>query len=263
MSCFEISIITVCRNAVPSIRCTIESVVAQKKNGQLEYIIIDGDSADGTQEIIKSFGSAVDIYVSEPDMGISDAFNKGILHSSGAIIGLINADDTLLPGTLGLVCDFFSSNPDVDVLHGDVILCDGDRIIKQMAPAGQWWYPWRLVLFNHPATFVRRRIYEKFGMFDTSFRIAMDVDIYLRWMESSVAMRYLPVPLVMMKTGGLSGKSAKQGFDEVRRIFIGYGYPCLVVNLLYLSKIVIHALLASLKRCKSFWLKAARIEANE
>lgn len=250
MPCPTISIITVSRNAAQSIRHTIESVIAQKKPGQVEYIVIDGDSSDGTQDIVKSFGRSVDIFVSEPDNGISDAFNKGLLHSSGDIIGLINADDSLLPGTISRVCNFFFSNPDVDVLHGDVMLCDRDRIIKQMAPAGRWWYPWRLVLFNHPATFVRRDIYEKFGLFDTSLRIAMDVDMYLRWKGSSVTMKYLPVPLVVMKAGGVSGQSALQGFDEARRIFLGYGYPWLVVNLLYLSKIVIHTLIASLYRCK-------------
>lgn len=252
MPCPTISIITVCRNAARSIHLTIESVVAQKQPGQVEYIVIDGDSTDGTQEIIRSFGSAVDIFVSEPDSGISDAFNKGILHSTADIIGLINADDSLLPGTISRICSFFSSNPDVDVLHGDVMLCDNDRIIKQMAPAGRWWYPWRLVLFNHPATFVRRNVYEKYGHFNTSLRVAMDVDMYLRWKESSVSMKYLPIPLVRMKAGGVSGQSALQGFDEVRRIFIGYGYPWLAVYLQYLSKIVIHSLLAFLYRCRRF-----------
>ena len=250
MTCPTISIITVCRNAAPSIHQTIESVIAQKKFGQVEYIVIDGDSTDGTQDIIKSFGSSVDIFVSEPDSGISDAFNKGIQHSSGDIIGLINADDSLLPDSISLVCNFFSSNPDIDVLHGDVLLCDGERIIKHMAPAGRWWYPWRLVLFNHPATFVRRNVYEKYGLFNTSLRIAMDVDMYLRWKKSSVAMKYLPVPLAMMKVGGVSGQSALQGYEEVRRTFLGYGYPWLVVNLLFLAKIVIHSLLVFLHRCK-------------
>jgi len=250
MSCPTISIITVCRNAANTICHTLESVIAQKRNGLVEYIVIDGGSTDGTQDIVKSYGCTVDAFVSEPDNGISDAFNKGIQHSSGGIIGLINADDCLSPDTINCVCNFFSSNPDVDLLHGDVLLCDGDRIIKQMVPAGRWWYPWRLVLFNHPATFVRRNIYETFGLFDTSLKIAMDVEMFLRWKRASVSIKYLPIPLVVMQVGGVSGQSAIQGFDETRRIFLEYGYPWFVVNLLCLSKTVIHTVIASVYRCK-------------
>lgn len=237
----EITVITVCRNAASTISRTIESVLEHKKTRPIEYIVIDGDSSDDTQQIVRSFGNLIDVFISEPDNGVSDAFNKGILLATGEIIALINADDYLLPGALDRVCEYFELNPRVDVLHGDVLLGEGGRIIKRMKPAGRWWYPWRLVLFNHPATFVRRHVYHKYGLFDTSLQIAMDVEMYLRWQRSEVVIEYLPIPLSAMESGGLSDQAAHRGFNEVRQCFLRYKYPWLVVNLLYLSKIAINA----------------------
>lgn len=230
-----ISIITVCRNSSTTIGKTIESILSQRFEG-MEYIIIDGASTDGTQNIIRSYGSGVDIFISEPDKGIAEAFNKGIALSSGEIIGIINSDDRLLTGALQKVRDFFAHNRDVEVLHADVLLYDGECLVKQMKPAGRWWYPWRLVLFNHPATFVKRAVYEKHGMFDPSYRIAMDVEIFLRWKRMGLTITYLPEPLVKMQIGGMSGRHAFKGYREVRRAMILKGLPVFLVNVLFLTR---------------------------
>lgn len=236
MNSNKITIITVCRNAAASILQTIESVITQKQGKLVEYIIIDGASTDGTQKIVKSVGSAVDVFISEPDGGIADAFNKGILRSSGALVCLINADDCLLPGVINKVINFFATHPDVDALHGDVLLYEGSHLIKRIRPAGRWWYPWRLVLFNHPATFVRRSVYEQYGLFDTSYRIAMDVEIFLRWMRNGINIVYLPDTLVAMQAGGMSGRSALQGYREAKRAFSTYRFPSLPVTIQYISR---------------------------
>jgi len=222
-------------NSNSSISQTISSVLGQHQRG-LEYIIVDGSSTDGTQETVKSFGNAVDVFISEPDRGIADAFNKGILHSSGVLVGLINADDCLLPGAIEKVITYFATHPDVDVLHGDVLLYDGAQLIKRIQPAGRWWYPWRLVIFNHPATFVRRSVYEKCGFFDTGYKIAMDVEIFLRWMRKGICIAYVPDVFVAMQAGGVSGRSAFGGYREVKRAFSTYGFPSLVVTIQFICK---------------------------
>ena len=239
----SISIVTVCRNAEATIAGTIESIRGQRYPS-LEYIVIDGASGDSTPDIVRSYGGMVDFFVSEPDSGIVEAFNKGISRASGEIIGLINADDELLPGALDRVCDFFSRYPDVDVVHGDVLLCNGERVLKRVRPAGCWWYPWRMVLFNHPATFVRRRVYEKYGLFDISYRIAMDVEMFLRWQASGVRIQYLPEVLVSMKYGGVSNQCAEAGFREARRAFLNYYYPSFLVNLQFAGKLLLNRILS-------------------
>ncbi len=240
----KITIITVCKNAAASIRETIDSVISQKQGKIVEYIVIDGASTDGTQEIVKSFDNSVDIFISELDGGIADAFNKGIVRSSGTIIGLINADDCLLPGVIDKVSNYFTAHPEVDVIHGDVLLYEGGRLFKRVKPAGRWWYPWRLVLFNHPTTFVRQSVYKRYGLFDTSYRIAMDVEMFLRWQSHGVIVKYLPEVFVDVMCGGLSGQFATVGYREARTAFLLYGYSPILVNLLFATKLLINRILS-------------------
>jgi len=234
-----ISIITVCLNSRSTIGRTIQSVLDQKQC-DVEYIIIDGGSTDGTQDVIRSFGCGIDIFVCEADKGISDGFNKGISLAKGAIIGLVNSDDHLLPGTLQKILDYFQKNPDSQVVHGDLLLYSGDLHVKKVTPAGRWWYPWRLVLFNHPATFVRKSVYDTYGLFSLEYRIAMDIEIFLRWVTAGIKIDYLPEPLVAMHYGGLSDSQPYDGYRESRRAFIEHGFPVLPVRLLCLTKCLLH-----------------------
>ncbi len=237
-----ISIITVCRNSGETIACTIESILSQK-NTDVEYIVIDGASTDQTLEVIDPFVSRIDQLVSEPDFGIAHAFNKGIERASSDLIGLINADDQLLPGSLELVRRYFSEHPECQVLHGDVYLADDSRIIKRLKPSRFWWCPWRLVLFNHPATFVRKSVYEKWGGFSEKYRIAMDVEIFAKWSVHGVKIDYLPVPLVKMQTGGISTSQANLGYRESRVAFIQHGRNPFLANFHYGCKVGLNALL--------------------
>lgn len=243
----DISIVTISYNSAKTIDKTIKSVITQNYDS-MEYIVIDGNSSDGTKEVIRSFSNKIDIFVSEPDKGIADAFNKGISIASGKIIGLINSDDILLPGAVQTIIDFFSENQDIEVIHGDILLYDDDSFIKQIKPSGRWWYPWRLVLFNHPATFVKRSVYENFGGFNLEYRIAMDIEIFLRWRKAGVNIAYLPKPLVNMQAGGISGNHAFQGYKETKKAFIKYGYSPLWVNILYLARFWVHFIAEAQKK---------------
>jgi glycosyltransferase involved in cell wall biosynthesis len=230
-----LTVVTVCLNAAQTIKSTIDSVLAQKNAG-VEYVVVDGGSCDGTLEIIASYGDQIDTLISEPDRGIADAFNKGIACAQGSVIGLLNADDVLLPGALSRVLAWFDAHPEREVLHGDVLLYDGEKFIKRMKPAKRWWYPWRLVLFNHPATFVKRELYERMGGFDPAYTLAMDVEIFARWSKLGANIHYAPHPLVRMRTGGVSGRHPQQGYAEARRALVSHGFSPLAANAQYLFR---------------------------
>jgi len=240
--CKQISIITISRNAAKTINYTINSVIGQDYP-DFEYIIIDGSSTDGTMDIVKSFGNRINHVVSEPDNGISDAFNKGIALSNGTIIGIINADDELLPGTLNAVVNYFSLNPDVTVIHGDVLLYDGERMLKRLIPPLCWWYPWRMIVINHPATFVRRGVYDRCGLYATDIRYAMDIDMYLRWKKHGESIHYLPMPLAKMRTGGVGGRNAIAAFAEGRRVMLVHQYSWLLATIQFCGRCFGHVIL--------------------
>ena len=232
----KFSVITICRNSSKTITNTIESVITQHFDGILEYIIVDGASTDGTQDIIHSFGGSIDKFVSEPDSGISEAFNKGLSMATGDIIGIINSDDAFLAGTLEKVLLYYSKHPCADVVHGDVLLYQGDIFVKRIIPPKFWWVPWRLIVFNHPATFVRRRVYEKCGGFDSRYRYAMDIDLYLRWVRSGLTIGYLGEPLARMLAGGIGGQNAFAAFAEGRRVMIENGFSPAMASVQYLGR---------------------------
>jgi len=246
----SLSIITVCKNAAAGIAATIESVLFQKTGG-IEYLVVDGASCDGTLEIVRSYGDKVDFVISEADNGIAEAFNKGITRARGEIVGLLNADDLLLPGTLRRVCGYFAAHPDVDVLHGDVMLYQGNCLIKRVRPAGRWWCPWRLVLFNHPATFVRREVYERYGLFDTSYEIAMDVEIFLRWIRTGVKITYLPEVMVAMQSGGVSGQRAFHGYREARRALAAHRFLVIPATIQYVARYVVQVVVLMQEKLRS------------
>lgn len=238
----KISLVTVCRNSAATIAKTIESILAQKDTG-VEYIVIDGASTDSTKDIINAYSENIDIYLSEPDAGIAEAFNKGIALATGEIIGLINSDDALASGAVEKVRRFFTNHPDTDVLHGDILLFNGTHVVKQIKPPSHWWYPWRIVLFNHPATFVKKTVYRQHGLFDTSYSIAMDVEIFLRWLQHGVKIDYLPEILTEMQTDGVSGRHAVEGYRQVRNALLHHGFSPPLAQLQYWSKIVLWGLL--------------------
>ncbi|MCX5871012.1 MAG: glycosyltransferase family 2 protein [Deltaproteobacteria bacterium] len=238
-----ISIVTICRNSAATIEKTIESILAQKDAG-VEYVIIDGASTDTTQDIIKSYGRKLDTYLSEPDEGIADAFNKGIALATGDIIGLINSDDTLAPGALDTVRRFCKDHPDTDVLHGDILLLNGTHIIKRIKPASRWWYPWRLsLIFNHPATFVRQTVYRKHGLFDSSYSIAMDAEIFLRWVKCGVKTSYIPEILAHMQAGGVSGRRGIETCRQQREALLHHGFSLPLAHLQYWGKVTLWVML--------------------
>ncbi|MDY6934532.1 MAG: glycosyltransferase family 2 protein [Spirochaetota bacterium] len=209
----KVTIITVVYNGQDTIQDTIESVLTQTYEN-IEYIIIDGNSNDGTVEIIKSYGKKISKFISEPDNGIYDAMNKGIGFATGDLIGFLNSDDLYLDASvIEKVVNTIESNKS-NSCYGDLIYFDkndNDKIIRNWHSDNYYngifkrgWHP------PHPTFFVRKNIYEKFGNFNLEFKIAADYELMLRFLEKcNVSTCYIPETLVKMRIGGTSNRNIK------------------------------------------------------
>ncbi len=195
-----VSVITPVLNAANSLAQTVCSVLGQSYPN-IEYIVIDGASTDGTLDILRSFDHGIDLWLSEPDAGISDAFNKGVALATGDIIGILNADDWYEPEAVAIIVDAFSS--------GEVDLVCGALQYWQNGRRGLIFYSDHGNLHlestvNHPTVFVKRPIYLQHGLFSMQYRYAMDYDLLLRFFLRGVRFLVLPDVLANMRLGGAS-----------------------------------------------------------
>jgi len=207
----KISIITVTYNSRDTIKDTIESVRSQTYD-DIEYIIIDGGSTDGTIEIVNEYEKDVDIFISEPDDGIYDAMNKGIALASGDVIGILNSDDFYADNSvLNSVAEAFLTKK-IDCIYGDLVYIDSFNINKitrywksDSFTPGIFYTGWHPA---HPTFFVKKSTYEKFGLYKTKFKLAADYELMLRFLEKNqLSSIYIPKVLVKMRCGGISNKS--------------------------------------------------------
>ncbi|MFN9679485.1 MAG: glycosyltransferase family 2 protein [bacterium] len=208
----RISVITACLNAAATIADTIESVLAQD-HSDVEHIIVDGVSRDGTLEIVKRYGPRISRVVSEPDLGLYDSANKGLRMATGDVVGYLNADDYYAaPDALSTVAAAFG--PGIDVVHADLDFIDPrdtSRITRRFrsrpyAPGDfrKGWHP------AHPTFYARRDVLLEAGGFDERYRIAADIDLMMRVMEVRGARSvHLPRVLVKMREGGMSNRSLR------------------------------------------------------
>jgi glycosyltransferase involved in cell wall biosynthesis len=211
MTSLKISVITVCFNNQSTIQDTIQSVLDQSYKN-IEYIIIDGQSNDGTVEIIKSFGSRISKFVSEPDVGMYDAINKGIKLASGEIVGILNSDDFFYNNTvLEKVADTLNNN-NTDAVYGDALFVDRlntDKIKRYYS--SKHFNPEKFksgFMPAHPSFYVKRDLFEKLGYYKTDYKIASDYELLVRFMYvNHIRCKYIEMPFVSMRTGGLSNKS--------------------------------------------------------
>lgn len=204
----KISIITVAYNAVDTIESTLLSV-AQQTFPDVEHVVIDGGSNDGTKDVISSHGDRISRFVSEPDHGIYDAMNKGVALATGDVIGFLNADDSYASeNVLARVAEIMERYQ-LDALFGDVAFYRPEnpgRIVRRYSSAhfrpGRIAWGW---MPAHPALFVKREIFQNAGPFRTDYRIAGDFEFVARvFGKQSLRFRYLPEVLVKMRMGGVS-----------------------------------------------------------
>jgi len=208
----KITIITVSYNSDKTIETTFKSLLEQTYSN-IEYIVIDGGSTDNTLNIAKKYSSIISILISEQDNGLYDAMNKGIKLASGDIIGLINSDDLFCdPDAISKVVKEFEKNKNLDSVYADLFYVaemDINKISRRWVSGIQrkfkyGWHP------AHPTFYIKKTIYDRFGLFDLSFRLAADFEIMLRFLEKyKINTYYLKDPLVKMRLGGETNKSFK------------------------------------------------------
>lgn len=207
----RISVITACYNSVSTVLDTLQSVASQT-HSDIEHIIIDGGSIDGTMDILQSHRAQFAALVSEPDGGIYNALNKGILRATGDVVGVLHSDDLFANDTIVSRVATAFADPVVDAVYGDldyVFRSDTSKVIRRWRAGhysrgklSQGWMP------PHPTLFVRREIYARWGCFDIRYRIAADYDFLLRILDrADLRLVYIPEVLVKMRVGGKSNRS--------------------------------------------------------
>lgn len=245
-----ISVVTPTFNAVATLGRTIDSVCAQKYPS-VEYIVVDGGSRDSTLELLRSRSADIDLWISEPDSGIADAFNKGIALASGENIAIVNADDWLEPEQLRVaVAELERSG--ADFVFGDMMLHAPDETPVHIF-TGERDYAPRLAHsmphLNHPTVVCRRGVYERFGLFELTWRIALDYEWFCRIQRGGASGHRASGLVGHMSLQGVSDQAAERGFAEVREISVRYGYPAPLAWLRFLVRVAKLRTRRVLERC--------------
>lgn len=214
MSFAKVSIITVCYNSEKTIEQTIFSVLNQTYSN-IEYIIIDGGSQDCTLDIIKKYGDRIQL-ISEIDDGIFHAMNKGIMKASGDIIGIINSDDWYEDYAVDLAVQFLNE-ADCDLVYGWWKNVFDNGVMSESKSDILENLRYRMVI-SHPTVFVKKVIYEKYGIFNQQYAFAADYDLMLRFYECGVKMVEIPRNLAYFRMSGKCNTQYGKTINEVREI---------------------------------------------
>lgn len=210
----KISIITVCYNSEAFIASAIESVLSQSYTN-IEYIVIDGGSQDGTMSIIQSYGERIARVVSEPDEGIYDAMNKGITLATGEVIGILNSDDFYPHAdVVAQVVEAFAANPDTQMVLGNVDFVRPDDLTSPVRFYSSFrFYPWKMrfgFMPAHPATFIKRTTFQMSGDYKLGYKTGADFDWFVRALVvNRLPYTMLNLALVRMREGGVSTSGLK------------------------------------------------------
>jgi len=208
----KISVITVCYNSAATLEETIQSVLAQD-HSDVEYIIVDGASTDGTADILAKYQNQIHKVISEPDKGIYDAMNKGLALATGDVVAILNSDDLYADvHVLSRVAKEFEKGK-WDCLCTDISIFKEttDNIIRRYSCTR--WKPWMFRIGHqppHPGFFVKQKCYSQHGEFNTDYRTAADFDLMLRFIyKHKLPTQYLPMTTVLMRSGGESQRGIK------------------------------------------------------
>jgi len=266
----KISLITACYNSAKTIKTAIESVLSQK-GVDIEYIVVDGGSTDGTVAIVEEFSRKEHKgrkegfefkWMSERDRGMYDAINKGIKMATGDIVGILNADDVLASDdTLAHIASAFNTDscpltPDpsrVDVVYADIRFVKEGESVEALrgAPTVRYcsaakWRPWMFrfaAMVPHPSFYVRRECFERLGGYSLDYRICADFELELRYLYlAKLKAAYLPECVVVMRTGGMSTSGWRSNVvinrEDLRALRAHGIWSCMpLIYLKYLFKI--------------------------
>ena len=242
----KISIITITYNSEKTLADTLESILAQTYQ-EIEYIVVDGASKDGTMDLVKRYEPLFEgkmRYVSEPDKGLYDAMNKGIALATGEVVGILNSDDFYTSSEVLTEVAMMMADRTIDAVYGDVHYVKDGQLGKCVRYYTSRPFHRRWMRFGfmpaHPSFYCRRSVYERYGGFDLSYKVAADFENLLRLLfVHRISTRYIPLDFVTMRTGGASSsglRSHKQIMrDHLRALrqnkvysnllFLGLRYP--------------------------------------
>lgn len=244
------SIITVCYNAEQTIKDTLESLCNQNfKN--LEYLVIDGASTDGTLDTIRAYEHKFKqnnirfVYVSEPDKGMYDAMNKGISMAKGTLIGILNSDDWYEPTALQTIYSLYSNTEKKGLYCGQMhrvnhkkepykTLNNNRKIRRTIALK---------MPINHPATFVHREVYKAIGKFDTSYRLSADYDFVFRAFKAGIPFVFSDSILTNMRNSGATGVLSNLWVTAKENYYIRKKHKVFGAEIYYLKRVVFNCLI--------------------
>ncbi|SHH03614.1 glycosyltransferase family 2 protein [Flavobacterium defluvii] len=237
----RITIITVCYNRKETIEKAIKSVLAQNYN-DIEYIIIDGNSTDGTKDIIESYRNKISNYISEPDKGMYDAINKGLKLATGDVIGLMHSDDEFFDRkAVSRIAARFENDANIDGVYGDGVYVSNDkneRLIRDriggifsLKRIKEGWLP------LHPTVYLKKAVIDKHGLYNLDFKIASDTEFLLRYLyKYKINMSYIDAYIVRMRMGGMS-TSFKRAFEVLKEDYKIYKFHGLAaISVVFLKK---------------------------
>ena len=245
---YLVTVVTVVRNGEEHIEKTISSVITDKPNW-LQYIVIDGASTDSTFALISKYRDSIDCIISEPDLGIYDAMNKGISLAQGMCIGLLNSGDLYVEGSLPLVASYAKG---FDAKYW--LLAGGVQSISSKGILGDIFVPdqsvlrnrYRMMPLNHPAMFVSRAVYSDYGKYNVHYKISSDYEFVLMVVANNIPIHFVDRVFVRMLSGGVSESllSLPTMMSEsynIRRKYKGMAY-CLLVAIRELASFMVNRL---------------------
>lgn len=240
----KVSLITVCFNSQKTIESTILSVINQCYEN-IEYIIVDGGSIDNTISIIKKYENFISKFISEPDFGLYDALNKGILLSTGNLIGILNSDDVFYSSdTISDIVKFHKKN-DIDASIGDIVQLNNKGKIIRLYTSRDW-LPRKLIsgfMPPHPSIFIKKEIFNKNGIYRTDLKICSDYEIIVRFfLKKNISWMYSDIITTKMLVGGISSSGFSSYFKISKEIekalsFNGYRFSKFKIWLRIFKKI--------------------------
>ena len=206
----KVSVITVCYNSTATIEKTILSVASQTYKN-IEYIIIDGNSRDNTVAVINNHQDKISKWISEPDNGLYDAMNKGIAMATGDLIGILNSDDTFNSDTVIEEIANFHLQNDIDASIGNIIQHrESGKVVRLYS--SKYWNPEKLKMGfmpPHPSIFIKRELFDKFGIYNLGFKIGADYELITRFfLKNKITWKYSGITTTDMLIGGLSSSGS-------------------------------------------------------
>lgn len=234
----KISIITVTYNSSETIADCIKSVYNQTYS-DIEHIIIDGNSKDNTLKIINSIPNRISKIISEPDLGIYDAMNKGLKLATGEVVGILNSDDFFYDySIIAKIVNTFSLK-NCDCLFGDIVYVnrkDTAKIIRywksSVMPKHGFSYGWHPA---HPSFYVKKEIYQEYGYFKIKYQFSADFELMLRLLHKNlISYSYLAIPMVRMRLGGKTSKNLNNVYLGNKECVHAFKDNNIKISILYL-----------------------------